>query len=315
MSTERKLFSIVFPVYQNGKNLPHLAKEIADFINSFNKYDLEFVFVDDGSTDDSFKQMQNIKDNFGSQVKLIQLSKNFGQGSAMRCGWEYASGDYIGNISSDQQDPLILFKKMLKLVDINTEIVLATRSDRNDGVIINFCSSIFYFFVKKFIIPDFPFGGCDVYLFSKNVKNYLLLKDERGNHNAASLINSGFHYEKISYTRKKRKHGKNQTKILKRITVLIDIIVSNSHLPIRFISSTGLIIGIFGIGFGIFIIIQRLINLSSTEHMGWASTISLLSIFSGLILFSLGIIGEYFWRIMENFKKDPLFSVKKRTID
>ena len=56
-------------------------------------------------------------------------------------------------------------------------------------------------------------------------------------------------------------------------------------------------------------------DLSSTEHMGWASTISLLSIFSGLILFSLGIIGEYFWRIMENFKKVPLYSLKNRFLD
>ena len=143
----------------------------------------------------------------------------------------------------------------------------------------------------------------------------MLAKDERGNHIVANLINSGFHYKKVSYERKKRKYGKNQTRFFKRITLLIDVIVSNSYLPIRFISTTGLIIGIFGIGFGTFIIIQRLIHIPSTEHIGWASIISLLSIFSGLILFSLGIIGEYFWRVMENFKKVPHFSIKKQYLD
>ena len=204
---------------------------------------------------------------------------------------------------------------ILNLVDLNTEIVLATRSARNDGFLTNISSSIFYFIIKKFIISDFPIGGCDIYLFSKNVKEYLLTKDERGNHFVISLIKSGFHFKEVSYKRNQRKHGKNQTGTLNRITLLIDIIVSNSHIPIRVISSLGLLLGSFGIGFGIYIIIQRLINLSSTEHMGWASTISLLSIFSGLILFSLGIIGEYFWRIMVNFKKVPLYSVKKQILD
>ena len=138
---------------------------------------------------------------------------------------------------SDQQDPLILFKKMLNLVDINTEIVLATRSDRNDGFLIKLSSCYIFIHYKNYsLFQIFPHGGCDVYLFSKNVKKYLLAKDERGNHFVISLIKSGFHFEEVSYKRNQRKHGENQTGTLKRFNLLIDIIISNSHLPIRLIS-------------------------------------------------------------------------------
>ena len=119
----------------------------------------------------------------------------------------------------------------------------------------------------------------------------------------------------VSYERMKRKHGKNQTKIFKRITILIDTIVSNSYLPLRLISFIGLLLGIFGIFFGLFVIIIRLKDLSNTAYMGWASIISLLSVFSGMILFSLGIIGEYFWRMMENIKKPMTYAIKQKKIN
>lgn len=315
MTNQKKILSVVFPVYQNEKNLPHLLIEINDFIDRLIDYDCEFIFVDDGSTDNSFEQLKILKEKLSAKTKLIQFTKNFGQLSALQCGWKFASGDYIGIISSDQQDPLLIFKKMLKLMDSNTEIVLATRSTRNDGFLINFFSNFYYFFVKKFIISDYPRGGCDVYLFSKNVKEYLLNRDERGNHVVASLINSGFHFKTIPYKRKKRKHGKNQTKIFRRITIFIDVVVTNSYIPIRLISFFGLLLGLFGITFGIIVIIIRLNDLSNTANMGWASIIALLSILSGMILFSLGVIGEYFWRIMENIKKPAKYAVKNKILD
>ena len=312
---EKKLLSVVIPVFQNAKNLPHLHEEIIQFIRDVNEIDLEFVFVDDGSSDNSFEEMLSIKKNLGKKIKLIQLNKNYGQHSALRCGWDYASGDYIGVISSDQQDPLIIFKRMIKLLDQNYNIILAARDARNDGFVLNLASNIHYFIVRKFIIRDYPKGGCDVYLFSKNVKDYLINLDERGNHGVASLINSGFLFKIITYKRKKRLHGENQTKILKRITILLDIIISNSYVPIRAISLIGFISGLFGLLFGASIVINRLLNLSSTENMGWASTISILSFFSGIILLSLGIIGEYFWRIMVNLKKPNLYTVKKHNLN
>ena len=125
MNSIKKKLSIIFPVYQNSKNLPLLLDEIKVFSKSIDEYELEFIFVDDGSTDNSFKQLLEIKKKLGHAIKLIKLSENFGQFPAVICGWNHATGDLIGNISSDQQDPLITFKKMLKLIDHDTKIVFA----------------------------------------------------------------------------------------------------------------------------------------------------------------------------------------------
>ena len=92
---------------------------------------------------------------------------------------------------------------MISLIDKDYNIILAARDSRNDGFILNLVSNIHYFIVRKFIIEDYPKGGCDVYLFSKNVKDFLIKKDERGNHGVASLINSGFLFKIIRYKRKK----------------------------------------------------------------------------------------------------------------
>ena len=96
---------------------------------------------------------------------------------------------------------------------------------------------------------------------------------------------------------------------------MIDVIVSNSYFPVRLISFSGLCLGFAGIIFGLYIIIDRLNNIASDLFMGYASIISIISILSGAILLSLGITGEYFWRLMENIKKPNIYSIEKRIID
>lgn len=315
MNSSAKKLSIIFPVYQNYENLPDLLDEIKDFLIRVDEYELELIFVDDGSTDNSFNQLLKIKKNLGSKVKLIKLNENFGQFPAVICGWDHATGDLIGNISSDQQDPLITFKKMLELIDQNTKIVLAYRDRRDDGFLINQISKIFYYFISTFVISKYPKTGCDLTLFTSEVKDYLRTKDERGNQALPMLMRSGFNYKTLYYRRRKRTKGKNQTKFFKRITLLIDVVVSNSYFPVRMISFSGLCLGFAGIIFGLYIIIDRLNNIASDLFMGYASIISIISILSGAILLSLGITGEYFWRLMENIKKPNIYSIEKRIID
>tara|TARA_B100000900_G_scaffold402112_1_gene407609 strand:- start:2342 stop:3286 length:945 start_codon:yes stop_codon:yes gene_type:complete len=311
MKNNKKMLSIIFPVYQNGENLSYLYKEIIKFKKELTDIDLELIFIDDGSSDNSFEEMKKIRDKSGENTILVQFTRNFGQASALNCGWKIANGDYIGNISSDQQDPLIIFNRMLEHINSDTSIVIAAREKRNDGLISDFLSKIFFSFINKHIFNEYPPMGSDLMLFTKEVRDYLILKDERGNNEVALLLRSGFKYEIIFYERTKRKRGKNQTTFFRKITALIDIVFSNSYIPIRIVSILGFFLGFFGILYGIHVIYQKVSDLESTVNLGWASTISIISIFSGFILISLGIIGEYFWRIMENIKKPERYTINK----
>ena len=311
MKKDKKVLSIVFPVFENEKNLPHLYNEIIDFKKQFNKCTLQLIFIDDGSKDNSFLQLQKLKEKLEIETVLIQFTRNFGQASALQCGWRIASGDYIGNISSDQQDPLIIFKKMIEMIDNEYKIVLAARNNRNDGFMADNLSKLFYYFIKKYILKEYPVMGSDLMLFTKEVRDYIIRRDERGNSEVSILIKSGFKHKVVYYNRKKRLNGLNQTSFFRKITAIIDIIFSNSYLPIRFVSVVGLLLGTFGVLYGFNVIYQKFLDINSTVNLGWASTISIISIFSGVILISLGIIGEYFWRILENIKKPEWYTINK----
>ena len=311
MKRNRKTLSIIFPVYQNGQNLPYLYEEIVKFKKELNNIDLELIFIDDGSTDNSFEEMEKIRKNIKGNTKLIQFTRNFGQASALNCGWKVAKGDYIGNISSDQQDPLSIFNKMLEQLTNDISIVIAARMKRNDGLASDFISKNFFSIVNKYVVKEYPPMGSDLMLFTKEVRDYLILRDERGNNEVALLLRSGFKYRFVYYERHKRKHGKNKTSFFRKITALIDIVFSNSYIPIRIVSILGIFLGCFGISYGIFVIYKKFLEINSSVNLGWASTISIISIFSGFILISLGIIGEYFWRILENIKKPEWYTINK----
>lgn len=308
----KPLVSIIFPVYFNEPNLPYLAKEIDNFTKEVSFFSFEFIFVDDGSPDQSYIEMQKLLEIIKAKVTLVQLTRNFGQGAAVRAGFEIASGDVIGTISSDQQDPLIVFKGMLKSWENGCKVVLAARNNRSDGFLLDKLSIIFFKFISKNIIPGFPEMGCDVFLIDKEVKENLIKKDERGNHIVAILLALGYKSEIILYERKPRRRGKNQTKIIKRVLALYDTILSNSFLPIRAVTVIGVLWGLAGVIYGISIITYRFLNpLEVMDSQGWASIVTMISVFSGITLFSLGIIGEYLWRILENVKKTKWYTTKK----
>lgn len=311
MKKNKKVLSIVFPVFENEKNLPHLYSEIIDFKKQFNKCTLQLIFIDDGSKDNSFLELQRLKKKLEIETILIQFTRNFGQASALQCGWRIASGDYIGNISSDQQDPLIIFKKMVQEINDDYKIVLGARKKRSDGFISDSLSKLVFYFINRYVLKEYPSMGSDLMLFTKEVRDYIIERDERGNGEVPILIKSGFKHKVVFYTRKKRIHGQNQTSFLRKFTAIIDIVFSNSYMPIRYVSLLGLALGTFGIFYGLFVIYQKFLDIDSTVNLGWASTISIISIFSGFILISLGIIGEYFWRILENIKKPQWYTINK----
>ena len=95
MKNNKKMLSIIFPVYQNGENLSYLYKEIIKFKKELNDINLELIFIDDGSTDNSFEEMKKIRDKSGENTILVQFTRNFGQASALNCGWKLPMGTIL----------------------------------------------------------------------------------------------------------------------------------------------------------------------------------------------------------------------------
>ncbi|MDB5053211.1 MAG: glycosyl transferase family 2 [Bacilli bacterium] len=306
MDTNKLKFTIVIPIYYNELNIPHTVPRLQNLQNLLPDFTLEFIFVDDGSKDNSYKLLlkEKQKDN---RIKIIKLSKNFGSMSAIQAGLTIASGDCVGIIAADLQDPPELFIEMINKWKTGKKVVMATRTDREESLSQKMFSNSFYYLMKKFALEDYPNGGFDFVLLDKQIVNELNHVQEKNTNIMSLIFWLGHDRETIPYVRQERKFGKSRWTFSKKIKLFIDSFVNFSYAPIRFMSFVGVITALLSFMYGIFIIINAIFGAVSLQ--GWTSIISLISFLLGLIMVMLGIIGEYLWRILDETRKRPGFVI------
>jgi len=304
-----KKFSIIIPFYYNEKNIPVTLKEIYNFAQKIEKeYTLEFIFIDDGSEDDTWN-MLNLNINKNYNHKLLKLSKNFGSHNAIAAGFEASSGDVVGLITSDMQDPIDLFKDMLDAWKEGFEIILAVRNIREDNFFQRMFSNIYYRLLKRFSNANMPLGGYDFFVVDKKVAKLISDMNEKNSSITCQISWAGFNRKMIYYKRKKREIGRSKWSFNKKVKLFTDSFIAFSVFPIRMIQIFAVIFSSTGFIYIIVILILKLNN--QIPIHGIATVIGILCISSGLILFSLSIIGEYIWRILDQSRKRPNFIIEK----
>ena len=303
-----KKFSIVLPIYGNEKNLPVTVPYIIENIPVlFPNYDVEVVMVNDGSPDHSYEVMKQYQQMYPNIIKIASFTRNFGQCMAWDYGISIASGDAIGVISADLQDPLELFVDMLKEWENGYQLVYGTRTKRQDKG--SLFSKLTHSMIHRFVSDKYPSGGFDFFLLDREAAQQYLSAEERNGSNQLLMLWYGFKHKEIPYERHKREIGKSGWSFSKKIKMFIDIFVSNSYLPLRAMTVVGALSSVASVVMILYFIIQRLIF--GTQMLGWSTVVILITFFSGLILVSLGIIGEYLWRIFDYVKHRPRYVVKE----
>ena len=309
----KKFFSIVIPIYKNELNLPTTIPFIIESIQTkFSNYEVELVLVNDGSPDCSYEIMKKYQNMYPKTIKIASFTRNFGQVSAINYGISISAGDAIGVISADMQDPLELFVDMLTCWEQGTKLVIATRKSRMEKGLTNALGVFTHFIVNRFIDSKYPVGGFDFFLMDKEVAKQYIGVSERNGSPQLLLLWLGFEHKEIQYERKERLQGKSSWSVAKKFKLVIDIFTTNSYLPLRFMSIGGLVFSIFAFIYVIVIFMSAIFIGSPVQ--GWPSLAALVTFFSGLTLMSLGIIGEYLWRIFDYVKNRPFYIVKE-TID
>lgn len=302
----KKKISIVIPVYFNELDLPYSVPELLKLASDLKNYDVELIFVDDGSGDNSLDLLLDIKKKH-KLIKIIKLSRNFGSMIAVQAGIRHASGDCIGIIAADLQDPPKLFLNMIEKWENGYKVILAIREDREESKIQKTMAALYYFILRKIAFPDYPDGGFDFVLFDRQIAEELKMYSGK-NTNIMSLIFSLGHKRYcIPYTRGMRKFGKSRWTFWKKINLLIDSLVSFSYLPVRFMSFIGITIAFGSFIYGLFVCLNYFRG--NILVPGWTALIIILSFFLGLIMIMLGIIGEYLWRNLDESRKSPLFII------
>jgi len=304
---DNKIFSIVVPVYQNADNLNETVFALLRLQDRLTDYDLELIFVDDGSTDGSYDILLKYYELHSDKINLIKLTKNFGQNSAIYAGIFQARGDAIGIISADLQDPCDLFIEMLEKWRSGKKLIIGERKERNEIVGKSILPKLYWKLINRYAVKDFPVGGFDFCVIDKKIAQDLKYINEKNSHIFVLIFSLGYPYEIIPYEKKPRMFGKSQWTTSKKIKLFVDTFVSFSYMPIKTISYFGLFISTISFIFTLFIIINRIIK--GNIYPGWTSIAVLISLLGGLILLTLGIIGEYLWRLLEETRKRPSFVI------
>lgn len=307
-----KKFSIVVPIFFNEPNIPHLIPRLKELETELPGYSLEFIFVDDGSMDASFELLAK-EQKIDKRIKVIKLSRNFGSMSAIQAGLKYVTGDCAGIIAADLQDPPELFIKMIKKWETGKKVVMGLREGRDDGTVQNIFSNTYYRLIRSFAIKDYPEGGFDMAVIDRQIVDELCKIAEKNTNIMSLIFWLGHERDAVSYIRKKREVGKTRWTLSKKIKLFIDTFVNFSYAPIRFMSFLGFVTALMSFLYCIVVIVLRLFDKIPVE--GWTVVVAILTLFLGLIMIMLGIIGEYLWRIFDEIRKRPGYVVDKVIID
>lgn len=301
------LISIVIPCYFNELNLLKTYSVLkSDVLDKRLDLDFEVICVDDGSKDNTLgilKQLQVID----SRIKIIKLSKNFGEFRAILAGLSFAKGDCMAVMSADLQDPPYLITQMINEWENGQKVVIAARIDRNEGWLKKFLAHTYYWFLRKLVLENYPRYGFDFFLIDKQVANILIEMREKNSTIYVQLIWTGFIPKVIDYVREERVDGKSMWTYWKRINLFIDTFIVFSYKPIRLISSLGVMMSILGFISAIYFIFEKVVF--NTDVAGWTSLVVAVLVLAGVQLIMLGIIGEYIWRNLDETRKRPVFIV------
>lgn len=311
MSAPRKKsvsYNIIVPVYNNAQSLAALVDNLAKIDKQINaQYGavVTFIFVIDGSPDDSAQVLEAVLSRNLISAKILYHSRNFGSFAAIRTGLGAQEADYYGMIAADlQEPPELLVDFFIKMHVDSSKVVVATRSARNDPFMSKLFSTVFWKIYKKFVVKNVPAGGVDLFGCCQQVRNELLLLKEANSSLVAQLFWLGHDFTTINYTRQKREHGKSGWSFSKKMKYMMDSVFSFTDLPIKFISFAGAAAMFVAFIYGVVIIASRL--LGYIPPTGFSALMIVILFMGGLNAFAIGVLGNYAWRTFENSKARPL---------
>ncbi|MBQ3352792.1 glycosyltransferase [Candidatus Saccharibacteria bacterium] len=314
----KKIFSVVVPVYNEADCIvDFLNKELFPVLDKINRYDVELIIVDDGSSDGTLMKLKKIieKDEKRKKIKIISFSKNFGKEAALSAGLKYATGDAVLTIDSDGQQPPKLIEEFLKKWEDGADVVVGVREKYSKhGLIAKIGSKIFYKILDKISGERTVPGATDFRLLDRVVVDEY---NELTEHNriARGLIDwLGYRQEYIEYVYGERMAGKPSYDLKKLFRLAIDSFVSLSVTPLIVFGYVGIFITISSFILGLFVIIQQYI-LGDPLGLYWNGAVQMaifITFLVGLVLISQAITALYISHIHAETQNRPLYIVDRK---
>ena len=299
--------SLIIPCYNEEGNVELFFNETEKVFSKTN-YSYEYVFVNDGSYDSTREKLKRLfENNPNSNITVVNFSRNFGKESAIYAGLKNVSGDAVCIIDADlQQRPEVALKMYEKLIsNPETDCVCAFQKERKEGKILSALKYSFYKIINKMAEIEFKNGASDFRCFKSKVKDAMLLMGECHRFSKGIFSWVGFNVEYMEYEVAQRNAGKTKWSPIKLFKYAINGIIAFSVTPLRIGTFVGSCATIFSIVYFIITVIRKLTYNINVD--GFTQLALLITFFSGILLFTVGIIGEYIARIYQQVKNRPIY--------
>jgi len=298
----------ICPAYNEAENIPvmyeslqKVAEELAD------RYDLRFLFVDDCSTDATPQVLDELCAR-DPRVMSLRLARNSGSYAAITAGFAHFEGDCAVVLAADGQDPPEVIPDLVTAWERGAKVVWAVRGEREGHAGLNLLASrAFYWIMNHFTSCRMPPEGADFLLVDSQVVDALNLMPERSHSVFAMIIWLGFPQSSITYTKRRRVHGRSKWSLAMKAKLALDSFIGYSYFPMRVASALGIASATLGLVYALVVFVHGLVGRSVP---GWSSLMVVLLVTAGVQMLILGVLGEYLWRVLEEVRHRPRYVIE-----
>jgi dolichol-phosphate mannosyltransferase len=306
----RLLLSIVVSVFNEADNIVPVHEALVETASKAVWLDWEFLFIEDGSTDDTFERLKQLHAR-DPRVKVIRLSRNYGAHQADAAGLRHASGHAAVIMAGDLQDHPREILRFLEHWRQGYHVVWGVRARRDDSALDILLSRMFSWVIRRIALETYPPTGTGGFcLLDRKVIDALNSFPERNRLTGGLILHVGFRQISIPYDRAARRSGTSKWSLRRKLRTMADTVVAFSTTPIRFASLGGLLLASLGLLLAVFIVVDRFVE-GPAGVPGWTSIIVLVLLLNGLQLGVVGLFGEYLWRALDDVRGRPMYLVQE----
>lgn len=309
-----KKISVIVSCYNEQEAIPYFYEEIIKTAKEMDYVDFEFLFVNDGSKDNTLNILKELAKE-DKRVRYISFSRNFGKEAAMLAGLENARGDYITLMDADLQDPPAMLPEMYRLITEEGYDQVGTRrvTRKGEPPIRSFFARCFYKLINKMSKVEMVDGARDYRLMTRQVVDSIISLKEYNRYSKGLFSFVGYDTKWLEYENVNRVAGETKWSFWKLFKYAIEGIVAFTTVPLTLSSVFGIIFCLLSI-IGIIFIVVRTLAFGDPVS-GWPSLVCIILLLSGIQLLCLGIIGQYLAKAYLETKHRPIYIVKETSED
>lgn len=307
-------YSFVIPIYNDGALARDFCVEAQKVFRTYLGHDdiadeLEIIFVDDGSANDSAKLLKAVADEF-SFAKVVLLARNFGQHIAISAGYRAANGDYVGMINVDQEDPPSQIPLLLEEIQKGEyDIVGGLHQGRPVSVINRMTRHLFLSTLNRLTGYDVPINATTMRVMTRRAVDAYNALTERSRYLPGLEMWLGMRYGWVPTEQQPRKAGKSSYNFRRRLRMAYSSIISFSDFPLRLAVKFGMFVAAMGILLGLALVVQKLVGVQMFP--GFTSTFVIIVFLGGVQIAVTGVASLYIGRILAEVQQRPLFVVRE----